>query len=102
MEPNLAIPDAQFGIIAGGYSNQLGLNPFLPGDDDGRITVETTRLAGASDFLVVPAVHEFIANDPRVFNYTLSFLNDGYFVAADRRQPISRDPIADQRRTRRR
>ncbi len=84
----LATPHTQFGIIAGGLGTSLGINPFLPGDDDGRITVETTRLPGATDFLVVPALHELIANDPRVFDYTLRFLQEGYFVAADARQPI--------------
>ncbi len=96
LETRLAIPPREFGIIAGGYGNKLGLNPFQPGDDDGRITVETTRLAGASDFLVVPAVHEFIANDPRVFAYTLRFLSDGCFVSPEERQPIARAEMADR------
>ncbi|MHB8866832.1 MAG: alpha/beta fold hydrolase, partial [Pirellulaceae bacterium] len=81
LEKRLAIPRGEFGIIAGGWGNRLGLNPFLPGDDDGRITVATTRLAGASDFLVVPQVHEFIAHDPRVLDYTVRFLSHGYFIS---------------------
>jgi pimeloyl-ACP methyl ester carboxylesterase len=96
LETRLATPNCEFGIIAGGCGNRLGLNPFLAGDDDGRITVETTRLAGASDFLVIPAVHEFIANDPRVFNYTLHFLTEGCFVAPDQRHAIPRTEIAAQ------
>lgn len=96
LETRLAIPNCEFGIIAGGCGNKLGLNPFIPGDDDGRITVETTRLAGASDFVVIPAVHEFIANDPRVFNYTLRFLADGYFVSPDQRQVIPRGQLAER------
>ncbi len=96
LETRLAIPTCQFGIIAGGYGNRLGLNPFLPGDDDGRITVETTRLAGATDFQVIPAVHEFIANDPRVFNYTLHFLQDGYFISPEQRVAIPRGEVANR------
>ena len=98
LERRLATPNGEFGIIAGGYGNKLGLNPFLPGDDDGRIRVETTRLAGAADFLVVPAVHEFIANDPRIFDYTLRFLQAGYFVSLDQRQSIPRGVLADRDR----
>jgi pimeloyl-ACP methyl ester carboxylesterase len=94
LESRLATPPGEFGIIAGGWKNPLGLDPFLPGDDDGRITVETTRLAGATDFVVVPALHELIANDPRVFRYTLRFLNDGCFVAPDRRHGIPGDGAA--------
>jgi hypothetical protein len=94
LEKRLTTPQSEFGIIAGGFGNSIGLNPFLPGDDDGRIRVETTRLAGASDFLVVSALHELIANDPRVFDYTLKFLESGYFVTSDQRQPIGDSAVA--------
>jgi pimeloyl-ACP methyl ester carboxylesterase len=96
LEKRLATPDVEFGIIAGGWGNPIGLNPFLPGDDDGRITVATTRLAGATDFIVVPQVHEFIAHDPRVLDYTLKFLTNGYFVSLEQRQSIPRDSVADK------
>lgn len=96
LESRLATPDVEFGIIAGGCGNGLGLDPFLPGDDDGRITVETTRLAGATDFVVVPALHELIANDPRVFGYTLRFLTAGCFVSPEQKQGLPRAP-SDER-----
>lgn len=96
LESRLATPDVEFGIIAGGYGNGLGFDPFLSGDDDGRITVQTTRLAGASDFVVVPALHELIANDPRVFDYTLRFLTAGYFVSLEQRHGIPRTPLAER------
>lgn len=87
LENDLTVPPCQFGIIAGGTGGG-GFSPFLPGDDDGRISVETTRLTGARDFVLLPMIHEFIANDPRTFNYVLRFLDEGHFVAADQRQPI--------------
>lgn len=96
LEKRLAIPSVEFGIIAGGFGNSLGLSLSVPGDDDGRISVETTRLAGATDFVVVPAVHEFIANDPRVFAMTHKFLASGYFVSPEKRQSIPRPPLADR------
>ena len=95
LEKRLATPSGEFGIIAGGFGNQLGLSVSVPGDDDGRISVETTRLAGATDFIVVSAVHEFIANDPRVFAMTHRFLANGYFEAPEKRQGIPRPPTAD-------
>ena len=94
LEARLATPATEFGIIAGGWGNKLGLNPFQPGDDDGRISVETTRLAGATDFLVVPAVHELIAHDPRVLGYTLTFLTSGYFVSPTAKHGIPHAPNA--------
>ena len=92
----LATPEVEFGIIAGGLGNKVGFSLRLPGDDDGRITVATARLAGAADFVVVPMLHELIANDPRVFDYTLRFVRDGYFVSPQQRQPIRRNGDAVQ------
>ncbi len=97
LEPRLATPRTEFGIIAGGTGNRVGFSPFLlPGDDDGRITVETTRLAGASDFVTVSSIHELIGNDPRTFGYTLSFLANGYFASPTERQSIPLDPVAER------
>ncbi len=93
LESELIIPPCEFGIVAGGTGGG-GFSPFHPGDDDGRISVETTRLSGARDFVLVPMIHEFIANDPRTFDYVRTFLDEGYFVAADQRQPIQEEPAA--------
>jgi triacylglycerol lipase len=88
LEPRLATPAGEFGIIAGGYGNRVGISFLVPGDDDGRISVDEARLSGASDFLVVGAVHEFIIFDRRVYEYSHRFLKSGYFVSAEKRQPI--------------
>ncbi len=85
---NLATPQFEFGILAGGLGNRHGFNPLLAGDNDGIVTVESTRLAGARDFLVLPVTHLPLVFDTRVFRHTLSFLKHGYFVSAERRQPI--------------
>jgi len=90
-ENDLATPQFEFGIIAGALGNREGLNPLVPGADDGIVSVQSTRLAGASDFLVLPLVHTFLNNDQRVFEHTLRFLQHGYFVAPDRRQPVRKD-----------
>ena len=102
LESRLATPAMEFGIVAGGRGNDYGFSRGVPGDDDGRIAVTTTRLAGASDFVVVPMLHEFIANDPRVFDYTLRFLQEGYFVSPEKRQPIRREAVAERTSTGRR
>lgn len=85
---SLATPPGEFGIIAGGCSDDRGFNPLLPGDDDGIVTVASTRLAGASDFVLVPALHALLPGEPLVHQYTLRFLQHGYFLAPDRRNPL--------------
>ncbi len=78
--PNrLAPPDFEFGVIAG----TAAINPvgslLIPGDDDGTVAVENTKLAGMSDFLALPHSHSFIMNSPKVAAATLRFLATGRF-----------------------
>jgi hypothetical protein len=90
LAPKLATPHFEFGILAGGKSDNRGYNPLLPGDDDAVITVESTRLAGARDFRVLPILHSIFMNDTRVQEYTVRFLNEGHFESDDKRQPIEK------------
>ena len=69
LEPKLATPHFEFGILAGGKGDGRGYNPLIPGDDDAVVTVESTRLAGARDFRVLPVLHSFFMNDKRVQEY---------------------------------
>jgi pimeloyl-ACP methyl ester carboxylesterase len=91
LEENLATPPCEFGIVAGGLGNDEGFNPMLPGDDDGLVTVASTRLAGARDFAVVPTVHMLLPMDGKVMQYALCFLQNGYFLSADERRPVGDD-----------
>jgi len=96
LEKRLATPSFEFGIIAGGFGNPVGMSLTVPGDDDGRISVETTRLEGAADFVMVSALHELIANDPRVFTLTHRFLTKGYFESPEECHSILVPPLADR------
>jgi hypothetical protein len=87
-EGTLGTPSFEFGIIAGGRGNENGYNPWLPGDDDGIVSVESTRLAGAADFLLLPLNHAELRSDDKVLECTLRFLQHGYFVSPEKRQPI--------------
>ncbi|MEN6494416.1 MAG: alpha/beta fold hydrolase [Thermoguttaceae bacterium] len=79
LEGRLATPSCEFGIIAGGLGNSHGFNPFLSGDDDGIVSVESTRLDGAKGFVMVPVLHGLLMHDRRVQAYTLRFLRNGKF-----------------------
>jgi hypothetical protein len=90
----LAVPPCEFGIIAGGRGATRGPNPLLPGDNDLVVTVEETRLPGARDFAIVPALHTFLMNDVKVQEYTLQFLTHGHFSVGQAQRPT--DPPLHQ------
>lgn len=76
--------DFSLGIIAGNQSlNPLG-SWLIPGDDDGKVSVERARIPGAVDFIVIPATHTFIMNRGDVAREVVHFLREGTFVQASR------------------
>ena len=75
----LPAPPVSFGIIAGGRGDGAGLNPLLPGDDDGLVGVTETDLAGAADRLLLPEHHYGIAEAPATIAATIQFLRHGRF-----------------------
>jgi hypothetical protein len=89
LQPSLATPSFEFGIIAGGKGDGRGYNPLIPGDDDGIVAVESTHLAGARDYRLVRVLHSLIMNHERVQEYTLRFLKEGHFEDQQRRHPLT-------------
>jgi pimeloyl-ACP methyl ester carboxylesterase len=92
LEKRLATPSFEFGIIAGGKGNDKGYNPILTGDNDGVISVETTKLTGAHDFVRLPLLHSFIMDNAQVQEYVLRFLQHGHFISAEERHPLEKLP----------
>jgi pimeloyl-ACP methyl ester carboxylesterase len=90
----LATPAFPFGILAGGRGTSKGYNPFLREDNDMVVSVETTKLAGAADFAVLPVLHTLMMDDAKVQEYTLRFLERGYFVSDEQRHPLGSDSLA--------
>lgn len=90
LQKRLAIPQCQFGIIAGGRKMPQGVSrdALFKTDGDWVLTVEETKLPGARDFALVPAIHSKLKNDPKVFEYSLRFLKQGHFISEEKRQPI--------------
>ncbi|MGI9429009.1 MAG: esterase/lipase family protein, partial [Bythopirellula sp.] len=77
LEQRLATPNFEFGIIVGGQGDDEGYLPNIPGDDDMLLSVETSKLAGASDFAQVKGVHQTLPKNEQVQSYTLRFLEHG-------------------------
>lgn len=88
----LPIPAFEFAVIAGARGTADGYNPLIPGDDDGTVRVEETRLPGATDFMTVPAIHSFLMNNPAVIDASLRFLKEGQLRSEPGRTPIPQGP----------
>ena len=74
----LGDPDYPLGIIAG----ITPLSPFskdLPGDDDGLVEVDATRVDGMQDFIILKASHGYMRYSPQVMRQVAAFLKAGKF-----------------------
>jgi pimeloyl-ACP methyl ester carboxylesterase len=91
IEKTLATPACEFGIIAGGKGDDRGYNSRLEGDNDGLLSVSTTKLAGARDFVLVPVLHPFSTMNAQVQEFALRFLQKGYFISEQERHPITEE-----------
>ena len=52
----------------------------IPGENDGKVSVERAKVGGMRDFLVLPVTHTFIVNNDVVIGQTLHFLKHGNFL----------------------
>ncbi len=72
--------DYPLGVIAGDRS----LDPvgwlLLPGANDGRVSVERTRVAGMADHIVIHGTHTLIMNNPEAIAQVRHFLKHGQFT----------------------
>jgi triacylglycerol lipase len=75
----LARIPGEIGIITGTSSFDPWFSPMIPGEDDGKVSVEHAKLAEMSDFLLVGSSHTFIMNDKDVIAQILTFLQRGKF-----------------------
>lgn len=85
---NLPMPPFSFGVLAGGRNTLKGYNPLINGDNDGTVGVSSTRLPGATDFILLPVIHSFMMSDTATIEHTLRFLETGKFRESDEVQPI--------------
>lgn len=76
---NLPEVDMELGIIAGTREKQWILGRFLPEGDDGKVSVENTKLQTMDDFIQVEAGHTALLMKKKTIEQTIQFLRYGYF-----------------------
>jgi triacylglycerol lipase len=71
----LPVPEVEFGVIAGDRGQSLTFDE----PNDGILAVDSTRLAGMADFLVLPRSHTFLMNGRDTAEAVVRFLRTGRF-----------------------
>lgn len=74
------------GIITGNKSINLINSAMIDGVDDGKVSVESAKLEGMKDFLVLPVTHPFIMKDETTIRQTIHFLEYGMFLDKQKHQ----------------
>jgi hypothetical protein len=76
---NLGAVNYEVGVIAGTETFNPILSLYLPNPDDGKVSVESAKVEGMSDFIKAPYFHPFIMTAPTVIKQTVSFIKAGQF-----------------------
>ena len=75
--------DFELGVIAGNRTIDPVTSAVLENPDDGRVSVEDTKLEGMADFIVVDHSHAFMMRMSHPIDLTIHFLRNGNFGAND-------------------
>lgn len=71
--------DFELGVIAGTKTMNLILSQFLPNPDDGKVSVESTKVVGMTDHIEMPVNHTFMMRSERVIDQVIHFIDNGSF-----------------------
>jgi esterase/lipase len=69
----------ELGVIAGSFSLDLISSLIIPGPNDGKVSIESTKVEGMTDHMVVKVAHTLFPFSKTVKEQTLHFLKEGKF-----------------------
>ena len=79
--PNMLGPvDFELGVIAGDLSINWINSLMIKGKDDGKVSVERTKIAGMKEHITLHSTHPYLMKNRRVIEFTLQFLKEGFFI----------------------
>ena len=70
------------GVIAGTQSINPILSGIIPDEDDGKVSVDSTKVEGMNDHMELPVTHVFMMRDEEVFSQVIHYLEFGRFFRA--------------------
>ncbi|TDJ39817.1 MAG: alpha/beta hydrolase, partial [Gammaproteobacteria bacterium] len=72
--------DFEVGIIAGTKTFNPILSQYLANPDDGKVSVESTKVDGMTDFITIAVSHPFIMESTEAIEQAMTFISTGRFM----------------------
>jgi len=76
------------GVIAGDRTLNPFYSWFIPGPDDGKVSVASTKLEGMDDFLIVHYSHTYLPWRKQVVKACVQFIEEGQFAPIPAYTPV--------------
>jgi len=70
----------ELGVIGGTRTFNPGLSQLLPNPDDGKVSLENTKVDGMDDFMKMPVTHTFMMRSKKVIVQVKHFIEHGSFA----------------------